>query len=220
MILAHVSDLHLNGSPGPRARLVRALSQAARARADHLLVTGDLTDVGMGSAFDELAQTLATHAPMTTTVIPGNHDGTGPGFGRVFGAPAVADLGACLVVPLDTRYRGRAPAFWALGEVGSGQLAVLERLTRSPTRPVLVAMHHNPDPPQGFGAPLWHAVHGLADRDRFLPLLARSSKIHAFCGHGHVRADRGRVHAAAATIDHPEPLRLYRVSGAQVLPAN
>lgn len=151
-LIAHVSDLHLLGrSPAsmrdPRARFVslgraldpearaarcaRALAQAAAAGADHLVVTGDLTELGHADAFHEVARALSSSgfAPQDVTIVPGNHDRYGepsafedalngvlaPWAKNAARAPGkVVDLGTVRLLPLDVtivqsvaRSRGR-----------------------------------------------------------------------------------------------------------------
>jgi 3',5'-cyclic AMP phosphodiesterase CpdA len=57
-------------------RLERALSAAVRAGADHLVVSGDLTEVGAPAQFEALATVLHDSGikPENVTLVPGNHD--------------------------------------------------------------------------------------------------------------------------------------------------
>jgi Icc protein len=206
--IAHISDTHLSGTVDRRARLIGALSQAKRFGADHLLLTGDLTGHGKLSEFHELRNVLAENWSGTSTIVPGNHDGSGTGFGHVFGSlsPPFVLNGEALIVPLDTRVKRRGLLFRALGKVGKLQLQMCDWLTRNVELPTLFVMHHGPQN---------HAIQfleGLIDRAAIHRLLARSSKIHVCCGHDHRVMDIGtQIHTAASCALHPEPLRLYDV---------
>jgi Icc protein len=209
--LAHLSDTHMNGTADRRMRLIQGLSQATTAGAKHLLLTGDLTKNDRPEEYRELAGVLSTYWPGTSTVIPGNHDPTH--FGPTFGSPALLDLGDAFVLPLDTRYRRRAPLFRALGRVGAEQLAAVQRLASSTSKPVVVAMHHGPQ-----SHPLqW--LDGLVDRHRMLGLLSAHPNVHVCCGHDHRALDIGRIHVAGSVAHHPEPLRLYDVIDGRFFPS-
>jgi 3',5'-cyclic AMP phosphodiesterase CpdA len=82
--VAHLSDLHLttagarlvSGGPSANAQLqgVWRESLAALVRADHVLVTGDLTDSGAGEEWEQFMD-LARQLPRGKLIIlPGNHD--------------------------------------------------------------------------------------------------------------------------------------------------
>src|SRR5580704_18481944 len=61
---------------GRRRKLVHALSAARRVGADHVVVSGDLTEIGSPGEFETLAETLHESgiAPDHITLVPGNHD--------------------------------------------------------------------------------------------------------------------------------------------------
>ncbi|MEV3991915.1 phosphodiesterase [Streptomyces sp. NPDC049837] len=75
MLLAHISDLHLDGTERATeraARVVAYLNGLSR-RPDAVLVTGDIADHGAPDEYAEAARLLATlQAPALTC--PGNHD--------------------------------------------------------------------------------------------------------------------------------------------------
>jgi 3',5'-cyclic AMP phosphodiesterase CpdA len=206
MRVAHLSDLHLNGSFDRRARVIGALSQASMAGARHLIVSGDITAHGRIPEFRELAGILAVNWPAGVTIVPGNHDGCRGEFESVFGPVAPpSDLGDALVIPIDTRAKKRSLLFRALGRVGKQQIQLLDWLTQDVQKPVLFVMHH------GSQKHPFQQFEGLIDRVAINRLLARSPLIHVICGHDHRVLDLGQVHAAASCALHPEPLRLYDV---------
>lgn len=206
--LAHLSDLHLNGTFDRRARLIRSLGQAQKAGAGHLLLTGDLTGHGRLSEFQELAGLLAVNWPGGQTIVPGNHDGLNGNFERVFGPVGQPfDLdGEALIIPIDTRAPRRALVFRALGKVGRQQTQMIDWLTQNVQKPTLIICHHGAQvhPLQIFD--------GLVDRASILRILKRSPLIHVICGHDHRVLDiDNQIHVAASCALHPDPLRLYDV---------
>ena len=100
--IAHLSDVHmLDSRPGGsrsgwsmrhhflsfgrplddvgrRRKFAHALSAARRAGAGHVVVSGDLTEVGAPGEFEALAEVLheSEFAPERITLVPGNHDPT------------------------------------------------------------------------------------------------------------------------------------------------
>lgn len=208
--LAHLSDLHLNGGADRRARLVAGLRAAKRFGATHLALTGDLTRDGRPERITELGQTLqvfwSTEDGDEPFIVPGNHDGDLVCFNN-----APRTLGGMTVLSVDTRMKRRALAFRALGEVGAFQLGAIE--SAASAGPTLVLMHHGPHmhPLQFFD--------GLVDRSNVLRLLGRYPQLYFLCGHDHRVSDPyPRVHVAASTAHHPEPLRLYDIAGGALKP--
>jgi 3',5'-cyclic AMP phosphodiesterase CpdA len=204
--LAHISDLHLDGTRPPRERLSRALENAWSRKPDHLIVTGDVTAGGSRRHIAELRAALVGW-PTPVTVVPGNHDGSLVGF-----TSAITDFGDALLVPVDTRANYKPWAFSALGRVGFAQLAVIDRLTARSDRPVVLAMHHGPQ---------YHPLHvfdGLVDGLRVRTLLRDRPWVHIVCGHDHRCLDVGRVHVAPSVAHHPDPVRIYQIAGRDVRP--
>lgn len=216
MIVAHLTDLHLNGSADRRGRVVRALDAAKAAGARHLLLTGDLTAYGTGAQVAELegvlAQSWRPSLGLGRTVVPGNHDGRGA-IDKAFPLHGPVDLDGAVLVPVDTRFHRRALAFRALGAIGKETLSGLERVSRDSSRPVILAMHHGP---HGRALGLFE---GTVGKEGLGGLMSERPHIHVCCGHDHVREDRGNIHIADAVAHHDKPLRLYEVgrSGFRVL---
>ena len=209
--IAHLSDTHVNGTLDRRMRLIGALTQARLAGASHLLLTGDLTKASRPEQFRELAGVLSTHWQAGVTAIPGNHDPAH--FDAIMGVPKPVYLGDAVIMPLDTRYKNRAPLFSALGRVGAEQLAAVESIASSTSRPVVVAMHHGPQPHP------FQWLDGLVDRYNMLGLLNAQPHMHVCCGHDHRALDIGRIHVAGSVAHHPDPLRLYDVVEGHFFPS-
>ena len=206
MIVAHLTDLHLNGSADRRARLTSALGEAKAAGAGHLLLTGDLTAYGTGAQMAEVSSVLREHwGDRGKTVVPGNHDGRGD-VDRFFPLSGPEEVDGALIVPVDSRYHRRALLFRALGAVSKQAFEHVERVSRDPGRTVVVAMHHGP-----HGRPLGF-FEGTVGRHGLGSLLTQRPHVHVCSGHDHRAFDRDNVHVAHAVAHHDSPLRLYEVS--------
>jgi 3',5'-cyclic AMP phosphodiesterase CpdA len=82
--VAHVSDLHLTppglalvaGGPSGNEAFERVWHEARPAlqSADHILVTGDLTDTGAGEEWSMFMRFIADFPPEKFIILPGNHD--------------------------------------------------------------------------------------------------------------------------------------------------
>ncbi|MFE2019069.1 metallophosphoesterase [Streptomyces sp. NPDC059499] len=73
-LLAHISDLHLDGSERATRRATRVMDhlRALPHPVDALLVTGDIADHGEAAEYEEAKGILAASFPVLTC--PGNHD--------------------------------------------------------------------------------------------------------------------------------------------------
>jgi 3',5'-cyclic AMP phosphodiesterase CpdA len=231
MRIMHLSDLHLQAPwrvrdylrRGPRldylrlefvlqgrrerylaaeAKVVELLCHAEEAKVDHVIVSGDLSALGLPQEFEMAREVLASFAGRLT-LVPGNHDAYHrDGLGSF--ERALADLnrpsigqfvreGPYPLVQLlgeEVAIIGLCSARWspvpglARGAVGPAQLMGLraaladERLER---RALIVVVHHAPF--RADGSPdRWH--HGLSDFQPLLETLGQSSVI-ALC-HGHL----------------------------------
>jgi 3',5'-cyclic AMP phosphodiesterase CpdA len=226
--IAHLSDLHLNGTEERRVRFALALEKAARGGAEYLILTGDLTADGTDKQFEEVSASLAGWPVGRVTLIGGNHDLAhkdwkaailSTSLGR-FAKTSVpggghADLYDCTIYPVSTQYPRRALVFRALGQITDYDLAMLGVVAeRERVRPIVVAMHHGPQ---------WHPLQffdGLTNRSEMISLLERAPNITILCGHDHRALDLhdGRIYTAASVADHDDPLRLYDVVGNRIVP--
>lgn len=155
LVLAHISDLHLDGTEraAERARRVRDLLWELPRRPDALLVTGDIADHGTEAEYEEAARLLGLpggDAPLPVLTCPGNHDSRAPYREVLLGEPAadgpvnrahVLDGGAVLMC--DSSTPGRDD-----GELDAETLAWIESTLDGldDGLPVLLAFHHPPVP--------------------------------------------------------------------------
>jgi 3',5'-cyclic AMP phosphodiesterase CpdA len=92
LVLAHISDLHLDGSTRAteRAERVRDRLWELPGHVDALPVTGDIADHGTEPEYEEAARILGLRdgdAPFPVLTCPGNHDSREPFRKALLGLP-------------------------------------------------------------------------------------------------------------------------------------
>lgn len=246
--VTHVSDLHVLAPLGVEMRrilfnkrmtgyanlvmkrgrvyrrdyLLRVLAAAAT-RSDHLVVTGDITNLSLEGEYEEACQLLEGVARSTeVTVVPGNHDIYLPAihrerrFPRHFKAFFESDLPSlALDLPAgrfpSVKLRGPAaiigltsavprPPFVSSGYVGREQLEALGRVLEHPEvsrRTAIVLIHHSP-----FDSPLRieQLRGGLVDARALRRALSPLARGLVLYGHLHVRR-HARLTTAAGALD-------------------
>jgi 3',5'-cyclic AMP phosphodiesterase CpdA len=228
VIVAHISDLHLrslrgvelsaflsqrlvgglnlllNRGPEFPREVARALfDDLARVKPDHLIVSGDLSNLSLLPEF-ELARDLLRELPLEAsdvTVVPGNHDAYTWGswkrdaFGRVLGEFLASDAegptpagrypllrlrDGVAIIALSTA-RPSLPAM-AIGTLGEAQLRAAEALLAGELtheRFRIVVLHHPPDSPHLT----WHKR--LTDSRGFNAMIRRAGAELVLHGHLH-----------------------------------
>lgn len=251
--LSHVSDLHVLAPLGVelrrvlfdkrvtgyvnlvtrRARVYRrdyllAVLEAAAKDADHLVVTGDLTNLSLEGEYEEACRLLGEVARTTeVTVVPGNHDIYLPAihhegrFPHHFAPFIESDLPSlALDVPAGrfptVKLRGPAaiiglssaiprPPFVSAGHLGRDQLDALARVLEHPEvarRTPVVLVHHSPFDSRFR---LEQLRGGLVDAKALRSALEPLSRGLVLYGHLHVRqrtsitTSRGGLDAVSAT---------------------
>ena len=261
MRIAHLSDVHLiaprsvrptyglrsralrfgrTNDPAIRGkRLAAALRKAKASGADHVVVSGDLTELGDEAEYELFGEILADAdiAPERITLIPGNHDAytardgwkkalEGPlapwtdGSARVGPAAHAVDRGDAVFVPLDVTIH--QSVLWSGGELRPDTAARVDRVVRDPAfadKPVVLVIHHPPFPKHDNAA--YRFVDSLKGSELVYALLARHANLHLLHGHFHRELDRERMFGApgvADDLDDEPRVRLYDVSGAALSP--
>lgn len=246
--VAHVSDLHVLSPFGAEWRravfnkritgyanvllrrgrvfrphyLEKVLEHAARV-ADHVVVTGDITNLALESEYAEARRLFERVAKSTeVTVAPGNHDIYLPEVGRErhfehhFGAFLRSDLPE-LAVPVPAghfpcvKLRGPValialssavprPPFVASGMLGRNQREALRRTLEHPEvkrRTPWILVHHDPlDGPLSLD----QLMSGFVDAQALRTELTELQRGAVLFGHLHVRSKR-RFHTAAGAIE-------------------
>ena len=229
-LTGYANLLRQRGRVFRREYLAAVLSAAAQA-ADHLVVTGDITNLSLEAEFEEARALLDGAARrVEVTVVPGNHDLYLPSihhqrrFPHHFGPFLGSDLPqfACDLAagpfPL-VKLRGPAaiiglssavprPPFIASGLLGHAQLEALARILAHPEvarRTPVLLLHH---PPVDRRHRLAVLRDGLVDQEDLQRVLAPVPRGLVLFGHLHVRV-RCRlgalevVGASGAALDHP-----------------
>ncbi|WP_344933552.1 phosphodiesterase [Sphaerisporangium flaviroseum] len=191
--IAHVSDVHLDGSPQSAERTERVVRHLSGLPGpiDAVLVTGDIADHGTVEEY-EIARELLRF-PYPTLICPGNHDSR-PEFRKVLlgetsgsdaGAPVnqVLRFGGVTVALCDSSIPGRDD-----GYLEDETLRWLAEVLESSAGPVIVGMHHQPVP---VGVPYVDDIR-LNEPERLEELLRAYPQI--------VGVLVGHVHTAAATV--------------------
>lgn len=237
--LGFCSFLRARDPAARRDRLTRGLFAAELAGADHVVLTGDLTEDGADAQFDVLAEALEAGPipPRRVTIVPGNHDAytDGAAFARALCGPlrayaptstpgAMTRLRDAVVLAISTAVP--QSVLRAVGAIDARQSAILEAIAGSPelsTTAVVLAQHHSP-----LGSPIaplrW--MDGLREHARQRVLLERHPHLHVLHGHTHRVVDRrvrsdsphAQVFSAAAVVESDTPLRMYEASGGSVRP--
>jgi len=236
-VLAHLSDLHLlerdhherRGWPLRRlqflsvgaaldaeARLKQAvelLREARRRGAEHVVLTGDLTEDGASGQFEMLAEALwQSGLPSErVTLVPGNHDGYSEGaaaWARALEGPlrayqptsspdALTVLPNAVIVPVSTML-GEQWFTRSRGIIREEDVSRVRRLasdTISRGRAVVVAQHHPPSRHPLFPIEWFD---GVENATTMRDLLLERTRVHVLHGHTHRHTTKhfsGRAHA-------------------------
>jgi 3',5'-cyclic AMP phosphodiesterase CpdA len=201
LVLAHVSDVHIDGSEDRDRRLRAVMGYLASLQrpVDVVVVTGDIADHGLVAEYEQASELLAGPAPVLTT--PGNHDDRAV-FRQVMlrdGAAGdgpvnqAAEVGGAVFLMCDSTIPGKNEGFLDDGTLAWME-AELER--RGGSQPVFVCFHH---PPVLLHAPVLDRMRQTGEH-RLAALIGRHPEVVAvLCGHAHT--------AAAATFAG-KPLRV------------
>ncbi|MFH8732720.1 metallophosphoesterase [Streptomyces sp. NPDC017964] len=217
LVLAQISDLHLDGTPRATARARRVIDhlRALPGPFDALLVTGDIADHGAESEYEEAAELLGLHTggpsdggpppgapfpglPFPVLTCPGNHDSRAPYRKALLREPAAEGpvnrahhVGGAVVLMCDSSIPGADEG--RLDEETYRWLEdTLDRLDGE--TPVLLAFHH---PPVALHHPLPDAYQ-LARPRELAALLERRPEIAGIIA--------GHAHTPAATVFVGRPL--------------
>ncbi|WP_329581228.1 metallophosphoesterase [Kitasatospora sp. NBC_01250] len=198
VLLAQISDLHLDGTERARERAERVMHhlRSLPTPVDALLVTGDIADHGAVAEYQEAARILA--APFPVLTCPGNHDARPALRSALLGEPAAAGpvnrlhlIGGAAILMCDSSIPGEDEGLldgWTMHWLA-------ETLDGLPAgTPALLAFHH---PPVKLHHPLPDAYTLQGERE-LAALLERHPEV--------VAVLTGHAHTAAATTFAGRPL--------------
>jgi 3',5'-cyclic AMP phosphodiesterase CpdA len=193
--------------PHARARkLKRALDAAKASGAEHVVITGDLTEIGDASEFEHFASILedARMPEGSVTLVPGNHDAytSGSAWRRALEGPLqrfaaasatepgkVVERGSVALLPIDTS------CFQSILTSGGmfapdAARAVQARIDDPALRDksIVVVMHHPPFHQHKNPVAQW--IDGLRGCAHVLDMLARHPRLQILHGHMHRVVDR------------------------------
>lgn len=179
--------------------LAALLTDLAEVMPDHLVLTGDLTHLGLPDEFDQAARWLARLGPpQRVTIVPGNHDASiatpwsqtfakwAPYLGAeenssVIDYPSLRVSGQLALIGLSSARP--SPPFFATGSLGRQQLNRLEILLEQTARQGLlriILIHH----PPVAGSVAWRKR--LTDAALLTQVLARQGAELILHGHAHI----------------------------------
>jgi Icc protein len=219
---------------GRRRKLGRALECAKRIGANHVVLSGDLTEVGAPGEYETLAEILHESGipPERMTLVPGNHDlysmadgwrwaleGPLCAFARTSAAEPgkVVDIGSATLLPVDATFH--QPVTRSAGWIPDDALEALERRSVDPAlarRPLVVVQHH---PPFFRRTTALHWLDGLVGAGRMMGMLGAVRHLFVLHGHLHTIIDRAlgggvaRILGATAVVDDKQGprVRVYDV---------
>ncbi|MEV0378718.1 metallophosphoesterase [Nonomuraea sp. NPDC050643] len=198
MLLAHISDLHLDGTERATRRATRVMDHLRDMpqQVDALLVTGDIADHGAEAEYEEAARILT--APFPVLTCPGNHDAR-PAYRKALlseppgTAPIneVHHIAGTAILMCDSTIPGRDE-----GLLDAATLAWMDATLAEldPGTSALIAFHQ---PPVRLHHPLPDSCR-LEREDRLAALLDAHPQV--------VAVLTGHAHTAAATMFAARPL--------------
>ncbi|MEV0438374.1 metallophosphoesterase [Streptomyces spectabilis] len=195
LVLAQISDLHLDGDARATERAERVMERlrALPRPVDALLVTGDIADHGEEAEYKEAARVLFTDAPWPVLTCPGNHDRRTPFRTALLGEPAAS----ASEEPVNSAHRvGGVEVLLLDSSVPGHDHGLLDETTYAwledrldglyGETPVLLAFHHHPVP---VHHPRLDTAWPLREPHRLRALVERRPEIAGLIiGHAHTPA--------------------------------
>jgi 3',5'-cyclic AMP phosphodiesterase CpdA len=260
--IAHISDLHLLednhqlrdagarlrlsflsfgrrlDAEERRKRLRTALWSYRASDAEHLVVTGDLTEDGTEAQFEALAEVFFDSGidPREVTLVPGNHDAytsadafaqalQGPlaAFAATSASDALTELDDVVIVPISTViFQPITRSAGVISEPSLQRARSMSERFRGGRRALAIAQHHQP---YSYELPALNWIDGLQNHVSAMALLEQDPLLHVLHGHRHRSIDRpvasdgpARVFGANAVTNHARPMRLYEACDGKLWP--
>jgi 3',5'-cyclic-AMP phosphodiesterase len=188
VLLAQISDLHLDRTERATSRAVRVMDylRALPRPVDAVLVTGDIADHGHPDEYEEAARILA--APFPVLTCPGNHDVRAAYRKALLGEPAAGG-------PINRAHRVAGVSILMCdssipdqdeGLLDDETLAWLDASLREiGDTPALIAFHH---PPVVLHHPMADAIRLRRAADLSAIVWAHANVVAVLTGHAHTAA--------------------------------
>ncbi|UOZ11107.1 metallophosphoesterase [Amycolatopsis sp. WQ 127309] len=196
MIIAHLSDLHLDDGPRAEERVAAVMAYLDGLAVGAVVVTGDIADHGAAAEYARAAELLKHPAPVL--VCPGNHDVRAAFRTGLLDLPAsdapidlAREVDGVLFAMCDSTIPGRGAGYLA-----DETLTWLDGVLSGGDGPAFVAFHH---PPVEVGLPLVDGIRQTGE-ERLAAVLARHPRVVALLA--------GHVHTGASTTFAGVPLRI------------
>ncbi|QSB05639.1 metallophosphoesterase [Natronoglycomyces albus] len=180
VVIAHLSDPHVDTSVERARRFARVMAQLAELNdIDAVVVTGDISDHGAAPEYEQFFTLF--DVPQPSIVVPGNHDlraamsahMTPDENGRL---NSVIDVGGVRIVGLDSLVENAIEGRLDAQTIEFGHAAIAEA-----TGPVFLSLHHPP-------VPVGHHVmdrYGLHEPAALAQLAAEPAVVAVLTGHIH-----------------------------------
>lgn len=215
-----------------------ALERALASGADHLVLTGDLTEDGVPAQFEVLAAVLAeSRWPASrVTLVPGNHDyyhdkaafneallGPLRPYRETSRAGAVMAIAGALLVGVSTAfYQSFTRSAGGMERDGLEAIDVAAREASRKGVALIIAQHH---PPKAHALQPMQWIDGFQQHRELTALLLQHDHAHVMHGHTHTLSDRpvrsgaaARIFSAEAVVDSASPLRVYKAEHGRLIP--
>jgi len=179
MRLVHISDIHC-GPQFQQSIFDKAVEEINSIKPDVLIVTGDLTESGIISEYEDAKRNLDKIDCENKVYCSGNHDYKSTGyllFKRFFDPKRIIEFDDSIITTVSTARPDRDE-----GEIGYRQLVWLQRtLSKYKNKKKIVAMHHHVIPVPDTGTD----VVTVLDAGDALRTLVYSNVDLVLCGHRH-----------------------------------
>ncbi len=224
---------------GRRRKLGRSLEAARRIGAHHVVLSGDLTEIGSPGEFETLAEVLHESgiAPERITLVPGDHDlystpdawtwaldGPLSAFARTSAREPgkVVEVEGVTLMPIDATFH--QPVTRSAGCLDRASIEAVEKRAADAafrSRPLVVVQHH---PPFMRKTQAWDWIDGLVGGVHMMSLLETFRHLFVLHGHLHTIVDRAlgggvaRIFGATAVVDDKDAtrVRVYDVRDGRV----
>jgi 3',5'-cyclic AMP phosphodiesterase CpdA len=209
LIIAHLSDCHLDTRPITVARLKQVVAAVRELpRLDAVVVTGDVADNGAAAEYQAFLAEIAGLPP--TIVTTGNHCLRAAFEANIGPRNSILDVAGTRIVALDTAMDGKDE-----GRLDDETLAFAhEAIARAPGT-VLIACHH---PAVNIGHPPIDATR-LSNPEALVDLIASSPSVAGVLT-GHVHTPHSSIFAGVPLIGAPAIVSTLRINDTARISAN